>query len=114
MSKKRASLLLIRILSSLLLAGGIMLMLYPSFSDLFCRLYEQELRASWAEKYYLEPLEITAGSEREFQGMVLKIPAIGLDTAVQKGISPQVLKKTPGWFEESALPGQGTRQLLPI
>jgi sortase (surface protein transpeptidase) len=91
-----------------------MLMLYPSFSDLFCRLYEQELRASWAEKYYLEPLEITAGSEREFQGMVLKIPAIGLDTAVQKGISPQVLKKTPGWFEESALPGQGTRQLLPI
>ncbi|HHV65396.1 MAG TPA: sortase [Peptococcaceae bacterium] len=86
-------------------------MLYPSFSNLYARWYEEELRESWEEKNSLlnsnRDTAAVASTIQEFQGMILKIPAIGLYTAVQKGTSPDVLKKTPGWFEESALPGQG-------
>ncbi|MGI6450077.1 MAG: sortase [Desulfitobacteriia bacterium] len=86
-------------------------MLYPSFSDLSSRWYEKELRASWEERNILSNSHLdtaaAVNTAEVFQGMVLKIPAIGLHTAVQKGISPETLKKTPGWFEESALPGQG-------
>jgi LPXTG-site transpeptidase (sortase) family protein len=44
---------------------------------------------------------------KEFSEAILEIPAIKLTTVVLKGTSQDVLAKAPGWYEESAPPGQG-------
>ena len=42
-----------------------------------------------------------------FDEALLEIPSINLKVAVLSGTTQAVLAKAPGWYEESALPGQG-------
>lgn len=46
-------------------------------------------------------------TENDFPGALLEISAMNLSVAVVKGTSADALKRGPGWYEESALPGKG-------
>lgn len=51
------------------------------------------------------PEDMAVGGE--FNGALLEIPELDLKVAVVRGTSQAQLAKGPGWYEESALPGQG-------
>lgn len=121
-----------RIVSVVLIAGGIMLLLYPLFTHIYSQVFQwNELRSlqnpaveslnavreteengsgespSKAAEQDNTLLKTTRKVPTEFSEAVLEIPSIQLSTLVMKGTSPEVLAKAPGWYEESALPGQG-------
>jgi sortase A len=118
--------------SIVLIAGGIMLLLFPLFTHLYSQVFQwNELRSpqnpaveslnavneteeyasgdspSKATELDNTLLKTTQKVPTEFGEAVLEIPSIQLSTLVLKGTSPEVLAKAPGWYEESALPGQG-------
>ena len=121
-----------KIASVMLIAGGIMLLLYPLFTQIYSQVFQwNELRS--LQNPTVESLNAVSETEEagsgdspskaadlnntllktaqkvpaEFGEAVLEIPSIQLSTLVLKGTSPEVLAKAPGWYEESALPGQG-------
>lgn len=124
----------LRVFKWVMIVGGIMLMLYPPFTDLLSYAEEKKLRSTLESAIDIEakevatlvpkadkaqvtaaPVPVSVSSTvnvnppliREFTGAVLEIPAIKLRCAVQKGTSPKVLAKSPGWYVESSLPGLG-------
>ena len=115
-----------RIVSVMLIAGGIMLMLYPLYTLIYAQIYQKyEMRMLQnpametsvartvsgdtveAKKQVPTSTKSTKDISPEFEGAILEIPTIQLSAAVLKGTSQEVLAKGPGWYEESALPGQG-------
>lgn len=119
---------LIRMLSTLLIIGGIALALYPLFTHYYS-LFEQKKMIAAMENSgevlpgeSLEPAEDNTGPDvkaeqqavpqepdktKELGMAILDIPAINLSVGVMKGTTQGVLKKGPGWYEQSALPGKG-------
>gem|GEM_PF-221525 len=122
-------------LSLVLIAAGVLLMLYPLFTYVYAR-YEQNRLVAALEQRNMDvsednqaqgdepgqadeqssevdnpvpegapPGEISASEE--FNGALLEIPALDLKVAVLSGTTQAVLAKGPGWYEQSALPGQG-------
>ena len=122
-------------LSLVLIAAGVLLMLYPLFTYVYAW-YEQNKLVAALEQQNIDVSEdsqaegdelgqpdeqngkvenpILEGAppedifpSGEFTGALLEIPALNLKVAVLSGTTQAVLAKGPGWYEESALPGQG-------
>ncbi|MGI6702879.1 MAG: class E sortase [Clostridia bacterium] len=99
-------------------------MLYPLFTRVYAQYYQARLMAV-AEEYQnpaLEyPVESSArGLERRMKAekppvkhmpdgafMTIEIPALDLSAVVLEGTDRPTLNKGPGWYQESALPGEG-------
>jgi sortase A len=117
----------------LLVLAGLGLALYPLYTDLYAR-YQQGRLAQQVEEAGApapqEPVAPAAGTEEqeekeaapeELPGaqaqpaapvkpeamFTLRIPRIGVEAVVVRGTSRAVLRYGPGWYEQSALPGQG-------
>ncbi len=132
MSGKR---MLVIVLSGLLMTAGVLLMLYPFFTDVRAWLYQ---RHALERMESVELVPGVAGSVRQETGLtenpvvgdgepkgeekkpapappppplpavfVIEIPKIGLKAAVAKGTTSYVLSRGPGWYEHSAMPGEG-------
>lgn len=110
----------------LLILAGIMFILYPPFTCLYARYEQIRLWNSLAEsdqpaqdtplaaehENNPEPEAIGTPSLKssragEFKGAIIEIPEINLSAVVVRGTSTAALRKGPGWYEESALPGLG-------
>jgi len=107
--------------STVLIVAGVMLMLYPPFTDAYAGYIQAKLRALYhgngqaveePEEAAEEPAIVNPENEAvrtpaEFTGALLEIPALDLEAAVVKGTDSKALRQGPGWYEESALPGEG-------
>lgn len=103
----------------MLIAGGIMLLLYPLFTYLYSNIAQWGmLRLMQTQTSSVEEITTVTKPEanvpvivqkvpKEFSEAILEIPTLNLTTVVLKGTSQDVLAKAPGWYEESVLPGQG-------
>ena len=120
-------------LSLLLIIAGVMLALYPLYTYAYSWYEQYRLQAALESTAVdkakdLSPAgepakeSIQAGDENpvpegtppgemasggEFNGALLEIPDLNLKVAVVRGTTQPQLAKGPGWYEESALPGQG-------
>lgn len=109
-----------KIKGTLIFVVGILLLLYPLFTDLYSGTIQDN---KWAD-YKNAPTEDVAenpaigndsgaeGTEqnqepRKFTEALLKIPTIDVSAIVIPGTSQAVLKKALGWYEQSAYPGEG-------
>ncbi|MEW6183958.1 MAG: class E sortase [Bacillota bacterium] len=122
-----------------LMAAGVMLMLYPLFTDFYARYQQDKLRAAFiAQEKETTPAQMTNGQDKRsgnsgssgaglsgegpsgtdsprggyspYRGpgwAIIEIPAIDLDALVVRGTSNGDLWRGPGWYEQSALPGEG-------
>lgn len=116
-------------LSLVLIMVGVMLMCYPLFTYVYGWYEQNRLQASLAERdsgpaehretgdggsdefdeepAVAGPSPLEAALSAEFTGALIEIPALGVSAAVVRGTSLADLRKGPGWYEESALPGSG-------
>jgi len=109
-------------LSRILIIAGVLLMLYPLFTFLYS--YYGQYRLKTAYELSQQQQETTTEEEQDpaitggppslsfpkdgnFTGAMIEIPAIKLSAVVQRGTSSDILNRGPGWYEQSALPGQG-------
>ncbi|MFZ5897810.1 MAG: class E sortase [Bacillota bacterium] len=108
----------ILIISGLLIVAGVLLMLYPFFTDIRARVYQRHAlerieQQAEVENPVISEINAVPGEHRnttpatEFNDFIIEIPKIALKAVVLKGTAPQTLSKGPGWYEQSALPGQG-------
>jgi sortase A len=116
----------IKKVSLLLVLVGVMLILYPPFTCLYAR-YEQtrlwNLLVGSDQPAQGTPLvtehednpepeaigtsSLESSRAGEFKEAIIEIPEINLSAVVVRGTSTAALRKGPGWYEESALPGLG-------
>ncbi|WP_284681027.1 sortase [Aceticella autotrophica] len=102
----------------ILFAIGVVLMLYPPFTFFYSEYEQSKLRSIYSS----QTLQISksennkkhkiseTSSFKSFDDNVfgiIEIPSINLSAVVIPGTSPEDLKKGPGWYTESALPGEG-------
>lgn len=92
-----------RVISIVFIIAGIFLLAYPLWLELGTRVEQKRLAIAQVD------IPPAAGKVRstEFGCARLEIPVINLSVLVAQGVSPERLKKSPGWYEDSALPGQG-------
>ncbi|MEW6183396.1 MAG: class E sortase [Bacillota bacterium] len=111
--------------SLILIFLGVTLVLYPLFSSFYAHYQQARLKASLAAQEKSSPSKYNKADKNDqnpalsdtpsdniptgegFMGAVIEIPAINLSAAVVKGTARSGLNKGPGWYEQSALPGQG-------
>jgi sortase A len=110
-------------LSWILVISGILLMLYPLFTRVYAQYYQARLMAE-AEEYQNPAIEYPVESQRVAREtekaekppvkhmpdgafMTIEIPALDLSAVVLEGTDRPILNKGPGWYQESALPGEG-------
>lgn len=96
---------------------GLILILYPLGTNIYSWYESRNIE----ESYIQEPEEV---EEQSLEGIkpspeegedsqsdeamaILEIPALELITPVLRGTSQKILAKAPGWYEQSALPGEG-------
>lgn len=108
--------------SRILITAGVLLMLYPLFTFLYS--YYEQYRLKAAYELSQEQQGTTTAEEQDpaiaggppslsfpkdgnFTGAMIEIPAINLSAVVQRGTTSDILNRGPGWYEQSALPGQG-------
>ena len=98
----------------ILIAAGVMLMLYPLFTNIYANISQHSLLARQEQAAGQEneaPAIEAPQDERplpaQFTSAVIKLPTLGVEAVVLPGTTPEVLNKSPGWYEQSALPGQG-------
>ena len=114
-SRKRKS---ISVIGTLLILGGIILILYPPFTSFYSRWQQRNLDQDLtAQEVQLSPVvlkDLEGGNSTEPEEnkepvglFVLKIPAISLSVGVVEGTTSRNLRVGPGWYPQSALPGQG-------
>lgn len=100
-------------ISAVLVIVGVMLMLYPLFTDIYAKYAQQRLLAAAGEEEITEAPAIENPDPgvvipaAEWKGAVLEIPALELKAAVVEGTGSKSLRQGPGWYLESALPGAG-------
>jgi sortase A len=108
-------------LSRILILAGVMLMLYPLFTYLYSYYEQYRLRQSYEMSQQQEesikeeqdpaltggPPSLSFPKDGNFTGALIEIPSINLSAVVLRGTTTEILNKGPGWYEESALPGQG-------
>lgn len=116
-SKKR---LIIRIVGSILIVAGIIIIAYPFYTNLVMKRKEVEVLASWDEQLYVEQEEsgdnIQESSELQKESIDVDIsqkvpfkitmPDIETEWIVNEGTDTATLKKGPGHLIGSALPGE--------
>ncbi|MCG8401282.1 MAG: class E sortase [Firmicutes bacterium] len=96
-----------------LIVSGLLLLIYPLWAERNVRLEQHRLSGVQQDKtgcyiYKKEERDYVKSSvEPEFAVALLDIPAIDISVFVARGVSPAQLKKSPGWYEKSALPGKG-------
>lgn len=107
----------------LIIILGILLMLYPLFTDLYSSTLQANnwtdykkgelgLDTNESEDAEEQPVIISTESElppqpTDFKEALLKIPGINLSALVLPGTSQEILKEALGWYQNSALPGEG-------
>lgn len=99
----------------ILMLVGVMLMLYPLFTYMYAWHEQSKMQAalraveegSEASPVPDGPRPGDLGESGEFKGALIEIPSIKLSAAVASGTSKGDLMTAPGWYKESALPGQG-------
>jgi sortase A len=104
-----------KIKGTIIFVLGIMLVLYPLFTDLYSGTVQDNKWADYknaqtedsAENPAVENASEQNQEPRKFTEALLKIPTIDLSTVVVPGTSQDILKKALGWYEQSALPGEG-------
>lgn len=109
-----------KLISRIIILAGVLLMLYPLFTYLYSAYEQYKLRAAYEISSQQEnntneeqdpPLtglpSLSFPNDGEFSGAMIEIPAINLSAVVLRGTSDEILNRGPGWYEESALPGQG-------
>lgn len=110
-----------KLISRILILAGVLLMLYPLFTYLYSSYEQYKLRASYeispqqtGESNEGQDPSLTGGppsmsfpKDGDFTGAMIEIPAINLSAVVLRGTTTEILNRGPGWYEESALPGQG-------
>jgi LPXTG-site transpeptidase (sortase) family protein len=109
-------------LSRILILAGVLLMLYPLFTYLYSSYEQYKLKAAYNPPQQQQntttteeqdpaltggPPSLSFPTDGDFTGALIEIPPIGLSAALLRGTTPAILNKGPGWYEESALPGQG-------
>lgn len=112
----------LRKLSLLTIVSGVLLGLYPLFTYIYSNYQQDRLQASLlnpvieraTDKSLSEEQSLSSNktidnspSQNEKIMFKLEIPKLELTTIVVKGTSTTDLKKGPGWYEISALPGKG-------
>lgn len=110
-------------LSWIMVISGILLMLYPLFTMAYAQYYQARLMAEVEEyqnpaiEYPVESLRLPGEAEEvekppvkympDGAFMTIEIPALDLYAVVLEGTDRPTLNKGPGWYRESALPGEG-------
>ncbi|HWP97049.1 MAG TPA: sortase [Syntrophomonadaceae bacterium] len=98
------------------------ILLYPFLTDIYSHFEQTQLvgQQELVQKPSLQEVQgkdNTATEDDSPKGKVksapidawgyLNIPSLGVTTAVVEGTTPEMLTIAPGWYTESALPGQG-------
>jgi sortase A len=108
-------------LSLLVITLGVMLGLYPLFTFVYSNYQQNRLQANLENPVIEQPTGDAIPEEQQSPSgdngtdnsldqealFRLEIPKLELTTVVVKGTSPTDLKKGPGWYENSVLPGEG-------
>ncbi len=129
--RKSTGLMVKRIISILFILAGISLLVYPFFTDAFYSYQQNQLRNALPADDDLENIVFTdpeedyvgrlmyqqfSNEEREREKeaarlsgalFLLKIPSIDIDTVILNGTSVPTLRKAPGFYEISHMPGEG-------
>lgn len=125
--------LLLKIVSVLFIGSGVMFILYPFFTFIYSSYEQHRLKLSLTQKQPLPDVDQIVGNHTPDKLMfndsdsdiknniekqmphaletdeawgIIEIPAIGLSATVVSGTQPSQLKKGPGWYPNSALPGK--------
>ncbi|MDH7578828.1 MAG: class E sortase [Bacillota bacterium] len=89
-----------RVLATALILAGVALLFYPTLTDLYTNFLQgrqrQAAKAAFAEKKELPGDAVT----------ILEIPRLKLETVVYEGVEPEDLRRGPGHYPQTALPGQ--------
>ncbi len=93
-----------RKLGNILIVIGILVALSPLWTNLYTYIYQN---------YFMEEPTIELPEDMdplvplEFTTAYLEMPTLGVSVTVIKGTSESGLKRAPGWYTQSALPGEG-------
>jgi len=119
MKIKKSPKLIYRFLSLALLLAGIALIAYPQYTQIVASNAQKKmLLALYTDEKNREELEKSLPDESDSDDsnpldadstaiMAIEIGKINLKAAVVRGTDPGQLKKAPGFYPESQLPGEG-------
>ncbi len=91
-------------LGNILIVIGILIALTPVWSNLYSYVYQYFLQEDPA---IVVPDDLDPEVPIEFTTAYLEMPTLDVEVTVINGTSDSDLKKAPGWYPQSALPGQG-------
>lgn len=89
-----------RVITALLIIIGVALLFYPTLTDLYSSLTQGQERQK-AEEAFLKKKELSNGAVA-----ILEIPRLKLESVVYEGVETQDLRRGPGHYPQTALPGQ--------
>ncbi len=122
---------ILSIISIGLILGGFIILFYPALTSLYSQLEQRRLLTELSEQIIVENLPVVVEespgvirNETSASGepdpdtikpeeikkpaiMLLEIPALNLSVGVVKGTTAKDLRAGPGWYTQSALPGEG-------
>lgn len=108
-----------------MIIAGVTLMLYPRLTSIYAWYEQNRLAASIEEEGLRQDVEPESPendeeptiisplpspvekAENEHKAGIIEIPNLKLKAVVLEGTSRDILRKGPGRYEESALPGEG-------
>ena len=93
-----------RKLGNILIVIGIAIALTPLWSNIYTYIYQYYLQEEPAIEV---PGDLDPTIPLEFATAYLEMPTLDVSVTVIKGTSESDLKKAPGWYTQSALPGEG-------
>jgi sortase A len=98
-----------RKIGNLILITAIIIILYPLLTDFYAWYEQAQLNKQYQYLHVVgfENDDNPGELEPNLAWAILKIPDIGLVTPVIAGTSREKLAKAPGWYTETALPGDG-------
>lgn len=107
---KRSTSVFIRVLIILAAIAGLALLLYPTYTDWNEKRQQELLKSTLKEKTAVDTKSKEKNAVPEVpEGAwgLLIIPSLKIEAAVVNGVSEEDLKKGPGWYPMTALPGKG-------
>jgi len=91
-------------LGNFLIVVGIIIALSPLWTNIYSYVYQMILQEEPAIEV---PDDFEEDVPREFSTAYLELPTLNVGVTVISGTSESDLKKAPGWYTQSALPGEG-------
>lgn len=98
-----------KIICRLLVLAGVCMLIYPLWAETNAYIEQHRLSRlqNTAQLSLFRPESNISKKPAAFGSALLEIPDIKLSVRVAPGTSPAQLRNSPGWYENSALPGQG-------